>query len=73
MTYVLLEAPSAMLFKRIGARIIIPAIVVAWGLCTLFTGFVSSYGGLIATRLVLGAVESGLFPILAVYLTFFYK
>lgn len=33
---------------------------------------VQSYGGLIAVRLALGAVEAGLFPGLAVYLTFFY-
>lgn len=31
-----------------------------------------SFGGLIAVRLALGMVESGLFPGLAVYLTFFY-
>lgn len=31
-----------------------------------------SYGGLIACRLLLGAVEGGLFPGMAVYLTFFY-
>lgn len=35
-------------------------------------GVVQSYGGLIAVRLALGAVEAGLFPGLAVYLTFFY-
>jgi hypothetical protein len=33
---------------------------------------VQSYGGLIACRLLLGAVEGGLFPGMAVYLTFFY-
>ncbi len=36
------------------------------------TGFVRSYGALIATRLILGAIEAGLFPGLNMYLTFFY-
>ena len=36
------------------------------------TGFVQSYGSLIAVRLILGALEAGLFPGLNVYLTFFY-
>ena len=36
------------------------------------TGVVQSYGGLIVCRLLLGAVEGGLFPGLALYLTFFY-
>lgn len=36
------------------------------------TGFVHSYGELIAVRLILGALEAGLFPGLNVYLTFFY-
>jgi MFS family permease len=46
---------------------------VAWGLIATLTGLVESYGGLIAVRLLLGAVEAGLFPGLNVYLTFFYS
>jgi sugar phosphate permease len=36
------------------------------------TGLVQNYRGLLACRLLLGAVEAGLFPGMAVYLTFFY-
>lgn len=36
------------------------------------TGFVHNYGELIAVRLILGALEAGLFPGLTVYLTFYY-
>ena len=36
------------------------------------TGVCQSYGGLIACRLLLGAVEGGLFPGAAIYLTIFY-
>ncbi|KAN0063780.1 hypothetical protein ACQY0O_003830 [Thecaphora frezii] len=38
-TYVLFETPSAVIFKRFGARLIISLITIGWGLCTLFTGF----------------------------------
>lgn len=36
------------------------------------TGLTQSYGGLIVCRLLLGAVEGGLFPGLTIYLTLFY-
>lgn len=47
-------------------------ITTAWGIIATLGGVVQSFGGLIAVRLCLGAVEAGLFPGLAVYLTFFY-
>ncbi|KAE8234459.1 hypothetical protein CF326_g501 [Tilletia indica] len=72
-TYVVFETPSAMFFQLIGVRRAISAITVAWGITTLCTGFVTSYAGLLATRVVLGACESGFFPIFAVYLTFWYS
>ena len=33
-----------------------------WGVVATLTGVVQSYGGLIATRLIMGALEAGLFP-----------
>lgn len=36
------------------------------------TGFVQGFGGLVACRLLLGAVEAALFPGLTIYLTTFY-
>jgi MFS family permease len=47
-------------------------ITISWGIIATLTGIVQNYGGLIACRLMLGAVEGGLFPGMAVYLTFFY-
>jgi MFS family permease len=47
-------------------------ITVAWGIVATLTGIVQNYAGLIVCRLLLGAVEGGLFPGMAVYLTFFY-
>lgn len=44
----------------------------SWGIIATLTGLCQNYGGLIACRLLLGAVEGGLFPGLAVYLCNFY-
>ena len=44
----------------------------AWAIVATLTGVVQNFAGLIVCRLFLGAVEGGLFPGLAVYLTFFY-
>ncbi|KFH48265.1 putative transporter -like protein [Hapsidospora chrysogenum ATCC 11550] len=72
-TYLLFEVPSNLVLKLFTPRRWIAFIAVAWGLIATLTGLVESYGGLIAVRLLLGAVEAGLFPGLNVYLTFFYS
>ena len=40
----------------------LPLCVIGFGLCSLCTAFVTSYGGLIAVRFFLGVTEAGLFP-----------
>ncbi|KAF2000478.1 MFS general substrate transporter [Amniculicola lignicola CBS 123094] len=71
-TYILSEVPSNLVLKKLRPSRWIAFITVAWGIVATLTGVVQSYGGLIACRLFLGAVEGGLFPGMAVYLTFFY-
>ncbi|CAJ2509102.1 Uu.00g141280.m01.CDS01 [Anthostomella pinea] len=71
-TYLLFEVPSNLVLKPLTPQRYISFIVLAWGIIAMCTGFVQSYGSLIAVRLLLGAVEAGLFPGLTVYLTFFY-
>jgi MFS family permease len=51
----------------------IAIITIIWGLIATLTGFVQSYGSLIACRLLLGIFEAGLFPGLVTYLTLFYS
>lgn len=72
-TYVLVEAPWAMALKKITPRVLMTALCVVWSLTTIFSGFVTSIGGMYAARLVLGACEGGLFPGLNLYLTMVYK
>lgn len=71
-TYLLFEVPSNLVLKLFTPRRWIAFIAAAWGIIATLTGLVNSYGSLIACRLLLGAVEAGLFPGLTVYLTFFY-
>jgi len=71
-TYLLSELPSNLVLKKFRPSRWIAFITTAWGVIATLTGIVQSYGGLIACRLLLGAVEGGLFPGLAVYLTLFY-
>ncbi|GKT64068.1 major facilitator superfamily transporter [Colletotrichum tofieldiae] len=72
-TYIIFEVPSNLVLKLFTPRRWIAFITVAWGIIATLTGLVNSYGALIACRLLLGAVEAGLFPGLNVYLTFFYS
>lgn len=70
--YLAFEVPSNLVLKKFTPRYWIAFITTAWGIIATLSGLVQSYGGLIACRVLLGAVEAGLFPGLAVYLTLFY-
>lgn len=66
------EVPSNLVLKRFTPSRWIAFITAAWGIVATLTGLVNSFGSLIACRLLLGALEAGLFPGLNMYLTFFY-
>ncbi|KAK8198719.1 hypothetical protein M8818_006586 [Zalaria obscura] len=61
-TYGLCEPISNIMLRRLGPKIWFPLIVSSWGLVTTLTCLVSSYGGYIVIRLVLGMTEAGLYP-----------
>jgi len=61
-TYLAFEVPSNLVLKKFTPSRWIAFITVAWGLIATLTGLVNSYGSLLACRLLLGAVEAGLFP-----------
>lgn len=71
-TYILSELPSNLVLKKLRPSRWIAFITTGWGIVATLQGVVQSYGGLIASRLLLGALEGGLFPGMAVYLTLFY-
>ncbi|OJJ02822.1 hypothetical protein ASPVEDRAFT_29369 [Aspergillus versicolor CBS 583.65] len=71
-TYILSELPSNLVIKRFRPSRWIAFITTFWGVVATLTGVVQSYGGLVACRVILGALEGGLFPGLTIYLTMFY-
>ena len=71
-TYILSEVPSNLVIKRFTPSRWISFITTSWGLVATLTGIVQSYPALIACRVLLGALEGGLFPGLTIYLTMFY-
>ncbi|KAH6988092.1 major facilitator superfamily domain-containing protein [Ilyonectria sp. MPI-CAGE-AT-0026] len=71
-TYLLFEVPSNLVLKPFTPSRWIAFIATSWGIVATLTGLVQSFGALVAVRLILGALEAGLFPGLNVYLTFFY-
>jgi MFS family permease len=68
----LFEVPSNLIIKKVKPDRYIAGITTAWGVVATLTGIVQNYGGMIACRLILGAIEAGLFPGLVVYLSMFY-
>lgn len=71
--YLVVEVPSNIILKRVGARYYLPFLVFGFGIVTLCMAFVKDYHGLLGARAVLGVFEGGAFPGIAFYLSGFYK
>lgn len=56
------EIPSNYLLQLIGPRIWISFQILCFGLIATFQAFQSSYGGYLATRILLGFAECGYIP-----------
>lgn len=65
--YLLFAIPSTLLLQRLGARLWISVIMVAWSLCSAATAFVTTPEALMGVRLLLGMAEAGFNPGLIVY------
>ncbi|PLB52498.1 high-affinity nicotinic acid transporter [Aspergillus steynii IBT 23096] len=72
-TYVPFETPAAVLMKIIGPKKLLSFSAFAWGVTTLGMGFIHSWKGLYACRLLIGAFEAGLMPCINVYIALTYK
>jgi D-galactonate transporter len=70
--YFLFEVPANMMLQRIGARLWIGPIMIAWGIVSACTLFVRGAASFYALRFLLGIVESGFFPGVILYLTYWY-
>ncbi|KAF7776169.1 hypothetical protein Agabi119p4_4562 [Agaricus bisporus var. burnettii] len=72
-SYLVVEVPSNIVMKKIKPNRWLPILVSLWGIVTIMTCFVNSYGGLLAIRLCLGLCEGGLLPGMVLYLSSIYK
>jgi len=70
--YFFFEVPANMLLQKLGARRWLGSIMIFWGLVSASTMFVRTAGSFYTLRLLLGVVESGFFPGVILYLTFWY-
>jgi D-galactonate transporter len=70
--YFIFEIPANMMMQRLGARLWLGPIMVLWGLVAACTMFVRSATSFYVLRFVLGIVESGFFPGVILYLTYWY-
>ena len=70
--YFIFEVPANMMLQKIGARLWIGPIMAAWGVVSACTLFVKGEASFYALRFLLGIVESGFFPGVILYLTYWY-
>ncbi len=62
-TYALFQIPGGWLVDRVAPRVLYGTLIVLWSLATITLGFATSVAGLIAVRLLVGALESPSYPI----------
>ncbi|KAJ1959156.1 hypothetical protein GGI12_004481 [Dipsacomyces acuminosporus] len=71
-TYIFCEVPSNMILKKVGARIWIPFITIAWSVLCACMAAGKSYGSLITIRVIMGMFEAGLVPGFIYFASFWY-
>ena len=69
--YVLIEIPSNLVLKKVGPRLLLPGLCMAWGLVTTLHCQIKNFTGLMLCRFFLGMCEGGLFPGFVLYLSEF--
>lgn len=70
--YFLFEIPCNLMLQRIGAKRWLGPIMIIWGVVSGCQMFITGPGTLYGIRFLLGVVESGFFPGVILYLTFWY-
>ena len=70
--YFLFEVPANIVLQRVGARRWIGPIMMVWGALSAATMFVTGTTSFYILRFLLGIVESGFFPGVILYLTFWF-
>lgn len=71
-SYSLCGFPSNLVLHKIGAKLWISFLMVAWGLASMATMFVTGSTSFYLLRLLLGVLEAGFFPGAILYLTYWF-
>jgi MFS family permease len=71
-SYSLCGFPSNLLLHKIGAKVWLSSLMVAWGLASMATMFVTGSTSFYLLRLLLGVLEAGFFPGAILYLTYWF-
>ena len=72
LSYSLFAIPSNLILHRIGARVWMCGLMVAWGFISIANLFVRGPASFYALRLLLGFAEAGFFPGVILYLTYWF-
>jgi len=70
--YFFFEVPCNIALQRVGAKFWLGPIMIVWGLVSACTMLVKTAGEFYLVRFLLGVVESGFFPGVILYLTFWF-
>jgi ACS family tartrate transporter-like MFS transporter len=70
LSYCLFQVPANLLLARLGARRWLSTLMVLWGIDCMATAFVAGAPSYISARLLLGIAESGFYPGIIFYFTF---
>ncbi|HEV3219549.1 MAG TPA: MFS transporter [Candidatus Acidoferrales bacterium] len=70
--YLLFQIPSNLVLQRIGARRWLTVLIILWGAISSCTMFVRTPFGFYTFRFLLGLAESGFFPGVILYLTYWF-
>ncbi len=68
-SYVLFQLPANAVLARVGARRWLACVMLAWGICSTCTAFVTDTTSFVAVRFLLGVAEAGYFPGVAWFMT----
>ena len=70
--YLLFQVPINLLLQRFGARRLITIMMIVWGVLSTSLAFIQSENSLYSLRFFLGIAESGLYPGVMLYITYWY-
>jgi MFS family permease len=71
-SYSLCGFPSNLILHKIGAKVWLALLLVAWGIVSMATMFVTGSSSFYLLRLLLGIMEAGFFPGAVLYLTYWF-